>query len=96
MVLLSLRGELVLAAEVLAKADLEEDEGEILAVEGVWVWDGDGWHYSSGVDDVRADFRSCRHQAAKVFLWVDHIPPHISAHKLQDNFLEQINTVNSI
>ena len=34
MVLLGLRGELLMAAEVPAKTNLEEDEGAVLAVEG--------------------------------------------------------------
>ena len=61
MVLLDLHGELVLASEVSAKADFEEDEGTILAVEGGGAQGGVDWH-SSGVDDVRGRSRSFRHQ----------------------------------
>ena len=69
-VLLGLLGELVVAPEVPAEADLEEDEGAVLAVEGVEVRSGVGWH-SSGVYDVRGGSHSCRHQAVEVFLWED-------------------------
>ena len=71
-VLLGLLGELVVAAEVPAKSDLEEYEGAVLAVEGVEVRSGVGWH-SSGVDDVRGGSQSCRHQFVEIFLWEDPI-----------------------
>ena len=71
-VLLVLLGELVVAAEVPAKADLEEDEGAVLVVEGVEVRIGVGW-YSWGVDDVRGGSHSCRHQVVEVFLWEDPV-----------------------
>ena len=69
-VFLGLLGELVLEAEIPAEADLEEDEGAVLAVEGVEVRSGVGWH-SSGVDDVGSGFHSCRHQVVEVILWED-------------------------
>ena len=68
--LLGLFGELVLAAEVTTKANLEEDEGEVLAVEGVGVRSGVQWQFSS-VDVDRGGARSCRRQLAEVFLWKD-------------------------
>ena len=67
-VLLGILGELVVAAEVPAESDLEEEEGAVLAVEGVEVRRGVGWH-SLGVDDVRGGSHSCRHQAVEVLLW---------------------------
>ena len=70
MVLLDLLGEFVLAAEVSAQANLEEDEGKFLAAEGGGVRGGVNWH-SLGVDDVRGSSRSCRHQVVKVFSWED-------------------------
>ena len=66
-VLLGLLGELVVATEVPTKADLEEDKGAVLAVKGVEVRSGIGWHYS-GVDDVRSGSHSCHHQVVEVFL----------------------------
>jgi hypothetical protein len=60
-VLLNLLDELVVASEVFAEADLEEDEGTVLTVEGGGVRGGVDWH-SSGLDDVRGSSRSCRHQ----------------------------------
>ncbi len=59
-ILLGILDEFLLAAEVPIKADLEENEGAILAVEGVGVRSGVGWH-SSGINDVRGGTRSCRH-----------------------------------
>jgi len=70
MVFLSLHGDLFLEAEVPAGADLEEDEGAVLAVEGVEVRSGVGWH-SSDVDDVRGGSHFCRHQTVEVFMWED-------------------------
>jgi hypothetical protein len=70
MVLLGLLGDLAVAAEVPVEADLEEDEGGVLAVEGVEVRSGVGWH-SSGVDDVRGGSHSCRYQVVEIFLWED-------------------------
>ena len=61
MVLLDLLYELVLAADVSAEADFEEDEGTVLAVERCGVRGGVDWH-SSGVGDIRGSSRSCRHQ----------------------------------
>ena len=69
-ILLGLLGERVVAAEVHAEADLKEDEGAVLAVDGVDVRSGVGWH-SSGVDDVRGGSHSCRHRVVEVFLWED-------------------------
>ena len=46
-------------AEVHANADLEEDEGAVLAVERVLVRGVVRWH-SAGVDDLRGSCRSCR------------------------------------
>jgi hypothetical protein len=57
---LGLIGEFLMASEVLAKVDLKENEIPVLAVEGVGVWGGVGWH-SSGVDDARGGARSCRY-----------------------------------
>ena len=60
-VLLGLLCELVLTAGVLAKADFEEDERAVLAVEGVGVRVGIGWS-PSGVDDVRGGSCYSYHQ----------------------------------
>jgi hypothetical protein len=70
MVFLGLLGELLLAAEVLAKADLEEDEGAVLAVKTIGVRSGVGLHFS-GVDDVRGGSRSWRNQVVEIFFWED-------------------------
>ncbi len=66
-VLLGLLGVLVVVAEVPTKADLEEVEGSILAVEGFGVQSGVGWH-TSGIDDVQGGSHSCRNQVVEVFL----------------------------
>ena len=50
-----------LVSEVPIEADLKENEGAVLAVEGVGVRGGVAWH-SSGVDNVRGCSRSCCHQ----------------------------------
>ena len=70
MVLLGFLGELIVAAENSAKADLKEDEGAVFAVEGLRVRSGIGWH-SSGVDNVRSGSHSCRHQVGEVLLLED-------------------------
>ena len=70
MVLLGLLAEFVLATEVPAKANLEEDEGTVLRVEGVGVQSGINGHYS-GVDDVQGGTHSCRHQVVKELLRED-------------------------
>ena len=58
-ILLGLLCALVVEAEVPANADLEKDEGAVLAVEGVVVRGGVRWH-SADVNDVRGSSRSCR------------------------------------
>jgi len=57
-------GEPLLAAEVPAKADLDEDEGAVLAVEGVGIRSGIGWH-SLSEDDVRGGSHPCRRQVVE-------------------------------
>ena len=52
--------EFLMAAEVPAKADFDEDEGEVLRVKGVDAWGRVGRH-SSCVDDVGGSSCSCRH-----------------------------------
>ena len=54
--------ELLVAAKVHAEADLEEDEGAVLAVEGVDSRERLGRH-SLGVDDVGSRPRSGCHKA---------------------------------
>jgi len=66
-VFLGLLDDLVMVAKVPVKTDLEEDEGAVLAVEGVGVRGGVGWH-SLGVDNIQGGFHFCRHQAVEVFL----------------------------
>jgi hypothetical protein len=72
-VFLGLLGELDLEADVPSKADLEKDEGAVLAVEGVEVLSGIGWH-PSDVDNVRGGSHSCRYQVVEVFLWEEPSP----------------------
>ncbi len=59
-VFIGLLGVFIVSAKVPAKADLEEDEGTILSVEGVGIGDGVCWH-SSRVDNVGGGSRSCRY-----------------------------------
>ena len=53
--------ELLVATEVLAEADLEEDEGVVLAVEGVDFRGHVGRHLKGVVDDVEGSPRSGCH-----------------------------------
>jgi hypothetical protein len=59
MVLLFFLCALFVETEVPAKADLDEDEGAVLAVERVVVQGGVRWHFT-GVDDVWGSSHSCR------------------------------------
>ena len=59
-----------MASEVPATNDLEEDEGAVLAAEGVGVRSRFDLH-SSCVDDVRGGFHTSRHQVVEVFLGED-------------------------
>ncbi len=67
-VFVGLLGVFLVAAKVLAEANLEKDEGAIISVEGVEVGGWVGW-YSSCVNDVGGGTRSCRNLAVEVFLW---------------------------
>ncbi len=66
-VLIGLFLELLVVAQILAEADLEEDEGAVLAVEGVDFRALVGRH-SSGVDDVGGCPRFDCHKDVQVFL----------------------------
>ncbi len=57
-VFLVLLGVFLVAAEVPAEADLEDDEGAVLPAESVSVGGWVGW-YSERVDDVGGHSRSC-------------------------------------
>ena len=59
-ILVGLLGVFLMATEVSAEADFEEDEGAILPIEGVEVEELVG-RYSSCVDDVEGSSYSCRH-----------------------------------
>jgi hypothetical protein len=53
---LGVGGEILVGNQVPAKAYLDEDDGEGIAVSrGVKIGRGVGWHYSSDVDDVRGN-----------------------------------------